>query len=146
MSIYGAAMTIGEFTLARLSDRWGRKQVLVLGLALFSFQFLGLLLFRRFDWIAISFLVAGLGNALFDPALSAYLLDISPAEHKARVMGIKSTVASLGNVLGPALVVLLVPLIHSQGIFLSAALLVLVVTAIALVRLAPGRVPVSPEV
>jgi MFS family permease len=143
MSIYGAAMTVGEFTLARLSDRWGRKRVLVLGLGLFSFQFLGLLFFRRFDWIALSFLVAGLGNALYDPALSAYLLDISPQEHKARVMGIKSTVASLGNVLGPALVVLLVPLIDSEGVFLSAALLVLVVTAIALARLGPGRAAVT---
>jgi MFS family permease len=139
LSLYGATMTLGEFTLARLSDRWGRKHVLVLGLALFSFQFLGLLFFRQYAWIVLSFLAAGLGNALYDPALSAYLLDISPPEHKARVMGIKSTVASLGNVLGPALVVVLVPFIHSQGIFLSAALLVLVVTGIALAGLAPGR-------
>lgn len=138
MSIYGAAMTLGEFTLARLSDRWGRARVLVLGLALFSLQFIGLLFFRQHAWIAMMFLAAGLGNALYDPALNAYLLDIAAPDHKARVMGIKSTIASLGNVLGPGLVVVLAPLIQSRGVFLSAALLVLVVTAAALAGLRSG--------
>jgi len=145
LSVYGATMMAGEFLLARLSDRWGRKPVLILGLGLFSFQFFGLLFFSRYSWIAASFLLAGLGNALYDPALNAYLLDIARPEHKARIMGIKATVASLGNVIGPALVVALAPLIHSRGIFLSAGVLVLVVTAIALFALAPQwvKAPVS---
>src|SRR5574339_691395 len=101
MSIYGSALMFGEFTLGYLSDRIGRKPVLVLGLALFLAQFAGLVLFRDFEWIAFSFLLAGLGNALFDPALSACVLDITPPEHKSRILGFKGTAASLCNVLGP---------------------------------------------
>lgn len=128
MSTYGVALMLGELTLSQLSDRLGRKPVLVLGLALFSAQFLGLVLFRNPAWIVLSFVLAGLGNALYDPALSAHVLDIAPPEARARIMGLKGMVGSLGNMLGPALVVLFTPAINPQGIFLIAASLVLLLT------------------
>jgi MFS family permease len=128
MSTYGVALMFGEFALGQLSDRLGRKPVLVLGLALFSAQFFGLILFRDASVIIISFILAGLGNALYDPALSAHILDITPSEHKARVIGLKGTIGSLGNLLGPALVVLVTPFIGPRGIFLTAAGLIIVLT------------------
>lgn len=128
MSTYGVALMLGEFTLSRLSDRLGRKPVLILGLALFSAQFIGLAFFQDATWIVASFILAGLGNALFDPALSAHLLDITPAEHKARVMGIKSMAGSIGNMLGPALVILFTSYVSPQSIFLTAAVLVVFLT------------------
>jgi MFS family permease len=124
MSIYGVALTVGEFAFGHLSDQVGRKPVLILGLGLFSTQFAGLLLFHDFAWIGLSFLLAGLGNALFDPALSAYILDIAPPEQKARVMGFKSTAGSLGNMLGPALVASFATSLRPQGVFLIATVLV----------------------
>jgi MFS family permease len=141
MSAYGVALMLGEFTLGRASDRHGRKPVLVLGLALFTSQFIGLALFKDFGPIALSFILAGFGNALFDPALSAYILDITPAGHKARVMGIKSTAGSLGNVLGPALVVAFTPYVLPQGIFLIAAGLVVLLTLTSWFALKAPRSP-----
>lgn len=120
MSTYGIAMTLGEFSLSRLSDRLGRKPVILVGLMLFMAQFVGLAFFQNYILIAISFVIAGLGNALFDPALSASMLDIAPAEHQARILGIKSTAASLGSILGPALVVLFTSFLEARGIFLIA--------------------------
>jgi MFS family permease len=124
MSAYGMAFMIGEFTLGQLSDRLGRKPVLVLGLALFSAQFIGLVIFRDPIWIVVSFILAGLGNALYDPALSALILDITPPEHTAGMLGLKSTAGSLGSLLGPALVVLMTPFATPQIVFLIAASLV----------------------
>ena len=109
MSTYGIAMMLGEFGLSHLSDRFGRKPVIIVGLALFSAQFIGLAFSRDYVLIAVTFVLAGLGNALFDPALSASILDIAPAGHQARILGIKSTAGSLGNILGPAMVVLCMP-------------------------------------
>jgi DHA1 family tetracycline resistance protein-like MFS transporter len=124
MSTYGIACMIGEFTLGQLSDRLGRKPVLVLGLALFSAQFLGLVLFRNPLWIVGSFILAGLGNALYDPALSALIIDLTPPEHTAGVLGFKGTAGSLGSMLGPALMVLFTPILSPQKVFLVAAALV----------------------
>ena len=109
MSAYGVTFMLGEFLLGRWSDRSGRRPVLLLGLGLFISQFVGLAISQNFAWIAFSFILAGLGNAIFDPALCAYRLDIAPLDRQARTIGIKSTIGSLGNVLGPALVVVFTP-------------------------------------
>jgi MFS family permease len=89
---------MGEFGLSQLSDRLGRKPVILLGLVSFSTQFLGMAFFKNTILIAVSFMVAGFGNALFDPALSASLLDITPTRHQARTLGIKSAAGSLGSI------------------------------------------------
>jgi len=90
-------------------------------------------------WIVASFILAGLGNALYDPALSALVLDITPPEHTAGMIGLKGTAGSLGSLLGPALVVLFTPLASPQTVFLIAAALVSVLT------LASGLVLRLPE-
>jgi len=137
MSVYGLAVALGEFALGRWSDRFGRKPILMLGLVLFTAQFAGLVLSRSFVWIAVGFVVAGLGNALFDPALSALFLDLAPEARRGEVMGMKSTAGSLGSTLGPGLVVLLTPQLLPPQVFLLALLMVLVLAAVAGVALRP---------
>lgn len=131
MSAYGVAFMFGEFTLGQLSDRLGRSPVLVMGLALFSAQFIGLVFFRDVSLIVVSFILAGLGNALYDPALSAFILDITPPENTAGMMGLKSTAGSFGNLLGPMLVVLITPFVTPQVVFLIAASLVIFLTFVS---------------
>jgi MFS family permease len=143
MSTYGVAFMFGEFALGRLSDRVGRKPVLALGLALFSTQFVGLVIFRDVTWIVVSFILAGLGNALYDPALSAFILDIAPPEHKARAMGLKGTVGSLGNMLGPALVVLITPFVIPQVVFLISAGLVWILAFASGLGLRAPKIPAA---
>jgi MFS family permease len=140
MGAYGLAFMFGEFAFGKLSDRLGRRPVLVLGLAFFSAQFVGLAIFRDVTWIMVSFILAGLGNALYDPALSAHLLDIAPPESTARIMGLKATTGSLGNMLGPALVVLFTPFVSPQVVFLISTALVFVLILVSAFALrAPQR-------
>ena len=140
LSAYAVAFMVCAFALGHLSDRLGRKPVLALGLALFSAQFAGLLIFRDLALIMVSFIVAGLGNALYEPTLSAILLDITPAEHSAGIQGVRSTAGSLGGMLGPGLVVLLTPVLSARaGFLMAAAVVVLLALASGLVFRAPER-------
>ena len=146
MSIFGMACLFSELALGRLSDRLGRKPVLILGLALFSVAFFGLVIFRSPTWLLVCFFLGGLGDGMFDPALSAHILDITPAEHTARIMGLKSTAGSLGNMLGPALIVLITPYVGPRIVFLIAAALVIILTIAAAPALrAPQRKEVTPN-
>jgi MFS family permease len=141
MSTYGVAMTLGEYGLGQVSDRLGRRPVIALGLALFSAQFIGLAFFRHYLLIAATFVVAGLGNALFDPALSATILDIAPAQHQARLLGLKSTAGALGSIGGPALVLLFTSALEARGIFLAALGVTFLTVVVTLAR--PRRAPLS---
>jgi len=132
MSTYGVAMMLGEFGLSRLSDHMGRKPVILIGLLFFSSEFIGLAFSRDYILIAMSFIVAGLGNALFDPALTAYILDIAPSKHHGRILGIKSTAGSLGTIFGPALVILFADTLTAQSIFMIATGPVFLITLVFL--------------
>ncbi len=133
MSTYGLALMISEFGLGNLSDRLGRRPVIVVGLALFLAQFAGMAFARDRGLVAASFIIAGFGNGLYDPALSASILDVTPAAHRARMLGLKATFGSIGSILGPALAVASTPLMPPQGTFTLATGLVLAVAVLTVV-------------
>lgn len=130
MSTYAVAMFLGGMTLGGLSDRLGRKPVIIVGMVLYSAQFFGLATFRSAVPIVAAFVVAGLGNALFDPTLSASVLEHSPAEHRTSILGIKSMVGSAGTILGSALISMLSTTLEARSAFLIAGAAVLLVTAV----------------
>ena len=140
ISFYGWATLIGSLALSQSSDRWGRKPILIVGLILHSAQYVGLMLTNVYWVIIAAFIIAGLGEALVNPALSAAYLDITPEEHRSRAMGIKGAVGSLGSLLAPALVVVIVGTVPPQTVFLISAALILATALLVFMALRlPGR-------
>jgi MFS family permease len=140
ISFYGWATLIGSLGLSRSSDRFGRKPILIIGLVLHSAQYGGLLLANAFWVIVAAFVIAGFGEALVNPALSAAYLDITPEEHRSRAMGIKTAIGSMGSLLAPALVATMIRDVPPQGVFsISAALILLTALMVFIALRLPGR-------
>lgn len=140
ISFYGWATLFGSLALGQTSDRLGRKPVLIVGLILHAAQYVGLMLSNVYWVIIAAFIVAGLGEALLNPALSAAYLDITPEEHRSRAMGIKGAVGSLGSLLAPVLAMVVVGHVTPQSAFLiSAALILATALLVSIVLRLPGR-------
>jgi DHA1 family multidrug resistance protein-like MFS transporter len=93
-----------------------------------------------FQLIFMAYIVAGMGEALVAPALSAFYLDITREEHRSRVMGIKGAAGALGGVAGPLLVVVIIRITQPQNVFTIAAGLLVFVALLALIVLRdPGQ-------
>ena len=136
VSAFGMTMVVGQTVLSGLSDRIGRTPVIVAGLVLTSLLYVGLATVTWFPLLLLVAIIAGLGQALVFPALSAFYLDITPDQHRSRVMGLKGSAASAGGVAGPLLMAIVAATLSPQGVFIIAAALVgaTVLLAVAALR------------
>ena len=101
-----ASFSLMQFLLApwwgRLSDRIGRRPVLLVGLAGSSLSYL-LFAFAGTFWVLLlSRLIAGGMGATVNVA-QAYLADVTPPERRAKAMGLIGAAFGLGFVIGPAI-------------------------------------------
>jgi len=92
-----------------------------------------------FQLIFLAYIVAGLGEALIAPALSAFYLDITIEKHKSRIIGLKGAAGSLGGVAGPALAVLAINVIPPHSVFSIAVGSLLLVALLVLIVLREPR-------
>ncbi|MDF3125311.1 MFS transporter [Rheinheimera sp. 1928-s] len=102
MGLYSFAMFCSAPLLGRLSDRYGRKPILMLSMLGASLGYL-LLAFADSLWlVALSRLLSGAmaGNIA---AAQAYIADITDESNRAKGMGMIGAAFGLGFVIGPAL-------------------------------------------
>ena len=100
--------------LGRLSDRYGRKPLLIFSQAGTALSFLILGLSRDFSVMLLARMLDGAsgGNIL---VAQAYVADVTEPEHRARGMGLIGMAFGLGFVLGPLLGGLLLELpLHAE--------------------------------
>ncbi|MES2455196.1 MAG: TCR/Tet family MFS transporter [Bacteroidota bacterium] len=114
-STYGAlllsAFAITQFlfspVIGNLSDRFGRRPVLLSALLGFGIDYIILALAPAYSWLFIGRIIAGITGASFTTA-TAYIADISTDEtSRAKNFGLIGAAFGLGFVLGPALGALL---------------------------------------
>jgi len=87
-SIYLAVETFLKVPFGALSDRWGRKIVMLIGLAITVTATFLLGSVRHPYTVMFLFPLAGVGLAAFFPTVAAFVADHSPEEHRAGMMGI----------------------------------------------------------
>jgi DHA1 family tetracycline resistance protein-like MFS transporter len=100
--VFAITQFFGAPLLGNLSDRFGRRPVLLLSLLAFGLDYLMMGFAPRIGWLFAGRLVAGAAGAAYVPAYS-YLADISPPEKRAANFGLVGAAFGLGFILGPAL-------------------------------------------
>ena len=85
-----------------LSDRFGRRPVILASLAAYSFDFFIMAIAPAISLIVAARLLAGAFAATFSTA-NAYIADISPPEKRAANFGLMGAAFGLGFIIGPGI-------------------------------------------
>jgi DHA1 family tetracycline resistance protein-like MFS transporter len=102
MSLYSVMQFVFAPVLGGLSDRFGRRAVILLSLAGAATSYLASGLSTALWWLFVGRTVAGITGASFSAA-NAYIADITPPERRAASFGAVGAVFGLGFILGPLL-------------------------------------------
>lgn len=85
-----------------LSDRFGRRPVLLLSLLGFSLDYLLMGFAPTLTWLFVGRIIAGITGASFTTA-GAYIADVSTAEKRAQNFGLLGAAFGLGFIIGPVI-------------------------------------------
>jgi MFS transporter, DHA1 family, tetracycline resistance protein len=89
-------------TLGNLSDRYGRRPLLLISVAGLGIDYLFSAFAPNLVWLFVGRLVAGVCGASYNVA-NAYLADVTAPEERARAFGLMGAAFGLGFVVGPAI-------------------------------------------
>lgn len=98
---YAAIQFIFAPIIGNLSDRFGRRPVLLASVAAMAFDYALLGFSQSLWWLVAGRIVAGMTGASWSAAY-AYIADITPPEKRAASFGLMGMAFGLGFILGPA--------------------------------------------
>ncbi|MCR5875100.1 MFS transporter [Phenylobacterium sp. J426] len=101
-SVFSAGQFLGELTWGRLSDRIGRRPVLLITIVGSALGYIGLA-FAPGIWVAVAARAfAGFFSGNMS-AIQGYIVDVSPPERLAGRLGLVGSAFGVGFVVGPAI-------------------------------------------
>jgi DHA1 family tetracycline resistance protein-like MFS transporter len=119
--VYAAMQFVFAPILGNLSDRFGRRRVLLFAIGALGIDYIIMGLAPTLAWLFVGRAIAGAAGASFTPAY-AYVADISPPEKRAQNFGIVSAAFGIGFIVGPAIGGLLGSFGSRAPFFAAAAL------------------------
>jgi len=131
--VYNLTASLLSMPLGKLSDRIGRKNLLVPGYIAFAFCYLGFAFASAPPVMITVFVLYGIYTAMITGVERAFVAEISPAELKGTMLGLHSTIAGIAllpasvvagllwNSFGPE-----VPFVFGASLSLLAAILLMV--------------------
>ena len=85
-----------------LSDRFGRRPVLIISLIALGIDYLITGLAPTIVWLFVGRILSGMAGATY-PTVNAYIADVSPPEKRAANFGLTGAAFGIGFIIGPAL-------------------------------------------
>jgi len=104
VGIFGTAFAAVQFISApiqgALSDRYGRRPVILLSCLGLGLDFIFMALANSLPWLMVGRIISGIASASFTTA-NAYIADITPKENRAKAFGMIGAAFGVGFILGP---------------------------------------------
>ncbi|MGX6962215.1 MFS transporter [Vagococcus xieshaowenii] len=101
VSIFAFAQLVVSPISGHLSDKLGRKKLIVLGMLLFSISEIIFGFAQTLPWFYFSRLLGGASAALIMPSVTAFVTDLTTIEERPKSMGLVSAAISGGFIIGP---------------------------------------------
>lgn len=102
VSMYAIMQFFCAPIIGNLSDRYGRRPVILFSLFGFGVDYLFLAFAPTYGWLFIGRTISGITGASFTTA-SAYIADVSTPETRAKNFGMVGAAFGLGFIIGPAI-------------------------------------------
>ncbi len=100
--VYALMQFLCAPVMGNLSDRFGRRPVLIASLLMLGLDYTLTGLAPTIAWLFIGRTLSGMAGASY-PTVNAYIADISPPEKRAANFGLTGAAFGLGFIIGPAL-------------------------------------------
>ena len=128
-AVFSLCQLIASPILGDLSDRYGRRPILIVSLIGTAVSFAMLALAHSITMLFLARIVDGLSGGNISTA-RAYVADVTEPKDRSRAFGLIGAAFGLGFIFGPAISALLAPISYTAPIWAAAAL-TLVATAMA---------------
>lgn len=102
MFVFGLMQFLCAPAIGNLSDRFGRRPVLIASLIAIGIDYLLTGLAPTIAWLFVARFLSGMAAGAYSTA-NAYIADVSPPEKRAANFGLTGAAFGIGFVLGPAL-------------------------------------------
>jgi EmrB/QacA subfamily drug resistance transporter len=132
INIYTLSLAALLLPLGAIGDRFGRKPMLVAGLAVFGVANVAAALAPSAEIMLGARLVGGVGAAMIMPITLAVITSTFPPEERGQAIGVWTGVAGGGGIIGMFLSAALVDLVTWRWLFVLPVVLVVVALAMAL--------------
>jgi DHA1 family tetracycline resistance protein-like MFS transporter len=121
IALYGAMQFLFSPMLGNLSDRFGRRPVLLLSLFFNGVDYVVMACAPSLPWLFLGRLLSGIAGASFTAA-SAYIADISTPENRSVNFGVMGAAFGIGFIIGPSVGGLLGQIGHRVPFWAAAIL------------------------
>jgi len=102
LMIYALLQFLCGPLIGNLSDRFGRRPVILFSLFAFGLDYMLMGIAPTVAWLFLGRAIAGVAGAVHVPA-NAFVADITPPEGRAKAFGMVSAAFGIGFILGPAI-------------------------------------------
>lgn len=100
--VYALMQFLFAPVIGNLSDRYGRRPVLLFSLFVFGIDYLLMGFAPSIAWLFAGRMIAGIAGAAYTPAY-AYVADVTPPERRAQNFGLLGAAFGIGFIVGPVI-------------------------------------------